>query len=604
MIEKFVDYLVATVSPVSQIRRSQARKILKRSYNGAEPSRLNSNRNPMNRSADQELDGPFGADTMRAWARMLVRDNAYAWGVVDTIVQSVVGHGIHTQSNLSGANEINQQRDDLFEEWAKVCDINGVLDWHSIQALIQREIVEAGEVLVHMVSVNTTDRGIVRPVPFALELIEADRLAVERSTLRVPEGENRIIRGVEVDHLGKPVAYHVHKNHPGDFHVARDIVRLPASNVLHLFRKDRVGQTRGISWFAPVISQLRDLGVYIENEMVASAIASCYTAAIKSKSPVSMLSEGLGEDTSDANGNAYDFMQPGLIMHLAPDEDISFGAPGRASGDAEVWINTIVRGIAVGTGLSFETVARDYSKTNWSSNRASQLEDRRRFRSWQMYLQHNLCDPVWSRFCQAASIQGNSAFPSLSELLADKTLIPNQHLATGWEWVDPQKEGQASAEAIANNLSTLQYELGKKGLNWRKVLAQREKEVEFTDALFGVVPNGAEQLVSEEPSSDEQVPENEANNNENTDDSVQVDEAQDAGIVADTTLNGAQINAAVEVLEKLQLQTIAPTAAIELLVAVGIPRDQVELMVNSQVDQAKPAPVAEQQITEPEVTVG
>ena len=593
MIDSLLDYFIGAVAPVKQLRRSQARKLLKRSYSGAEPSRLNANRNPMNRSADQELDGPWGADSMRAWARMLVRDNAYAWGVVDTIVSSVVGQGIQTQSDVPNADALNQRRDDLFSEWSKVCDINGVLDYHSIQSLIQREIVEAGEILVHFVSVSEIDRGIKRPVPLAIELIEADRLAVERSTLKIPtDGSNRIIRGVEVDDLGKPVAYHIHKNHPSDFHTARDIVRLPAANVLHLFRKDRVGQTRGISWFAPVVNWLRDLGVYVENEMVASAIASCYTAAIKSKSPISMLNEGLGEDSSDANDNAYDYMQPGMIMHLAPDEDITFGNTGRPNADAEVWINTILRGIAVGTGLSFETVSRDYSRTNYSSNRASQLEDRRRFRSWQLYLQHNLCDPVWQRFCEAASIMGHPDFPSLTELLANKTLVPHQHLATGWEWVDPQKEGSASIDAINNNLSTLQYELGKKGQNWRKVLQQRETEKEFLASLSPMMvdPSLAEAPpVAEVPSSEEVV--------EDVSDQEQTtDQDLEAGVSTDLTLNGAQIAASVEVLEKLQQDTLASEAAVELLVAVGIPRDQVQIMVNSQMTKAKPVEEAQPEV--------
>ena len=595
MIDSLLDYFIGAVAPVKQLRRSQARRLLKRSYSGAEPSRLNSNRHPMNRSADQELDGPWGADSMRAWSRMLVRDNAYAWGVVDTIVSSVVGQGIQTQSALPAADDLNQRRDDLFEEWGKVCDINGVLDWHSIQSIIQREIVEAGEILVHLVSVSEVDRGIKRPVPLAIELIEADRLAVERSTLKIPQGENRIIRGVEVDDLGKPVAYHVHKNHPSDFHTARDIVRLPAANVLHLFRKDRVGQTRGISWFAPVVNWLRDLGVYVENEMVASAIASCYTAAIKSKSPISMLNEGLGEDSSDENSNAYDYMQPGMIMHLAPDEDITFGNTGRPNSDAEVWINTILRGIAVGTGLSFETVSRDYSKTNYSSNRASQLEDRRRFRSWQLYLQHNLCDPVWHRFCEAASIVGHPDFPSLTELLVNKSLVPHQHLATGWEWVDPQKEGSASIDAINNNLSTLQYELGKKGQNWRKVLKQREAEKEFMQSLSPLL-----QDPSQIETSQVEVEEVEVVEEQVAEPLVDGDDV-DVGVQTDLTLNGAQIAASVEVLEKLQQDTLASEAAVELLVAVGIPRDQVQIMVDSQMTKAKPVEELQPEVVDGQV---
>lgn len=483
MIGKLFDRFVGAIDPVKGLRRQQARKILQRTYTGAEPHRLNAQAKPQNRSANRELDGPYGADQLRAWARMLVRDNAYAWGVVDTIVSSVVGRGIQTMSDLPDAEEINEQRDALWSDWGKVCDINGQLDWHSLQALAQREMVEAGEVLVHMVSVNEVDRGIKRPVPFALELIEADRLAVEHSTLRPSPNGNEIIRGVEVDSLGKPVAYHVYKTHPSDYYHKREVVRLPAANVLHLYRKDRVGQSRGISWFAPVVSWLRDLGVYLENEMVASAIAACYTAAIKSRSPISMLNPEESQDSQDSSSNVYDYMQPGMIMHLHPDEDIQFGNIGRPNSEAGTWINLILRGIAVGTGLSFETVARDYSYTSWSSNRASQLEDRRRFRCWQQYLEHNLCDRVWQRFCEKAAFINHPAFPSLVELLEDPNLVPSQNLATGWEWVDPQAEGDASAMSVMNNLSTVRDELGKKGYNWRKVLLQRQKEMQMMEEL-------------------------------------------------------------------------------------------------------------------------
>jgi capsid protein len=93
-----------------------------------------------------ELSGPFGADTLRAWARDLVRNNAYAWGVVDTIVSSVVGCGIKAQSQFetpSGDDieTINDQRDKIWSEWAEVCDVNGKFTLDEIQAICQREMV-------------------------------------------------------------------------------------------------------------------------------------------------------------------------------------------------------------------------------------------------------------------------------------------------------------------------------------------------------------------------------------------------------------------------------------------------------------------------------
>ena len=491
---------------------------------------------------------------------MLVRDNAYAWGVVDTIVSSVVGTGIRTESATDN-DELNIRRDAAFESWAQNCDVNESIDWHSFQSLAQREICEAGEVLVHFV----TDQNPRRRVPFALELIEADRLASDIDSMRVMADGSRIVRGIEIDALGKAIAYHVYPQHPDDSVGRQTPVRIPAKEIKHLFRRERVGQSRGVTWFAPVVSWLRDLGIYLENEMVASAVSSCFTAAIKSKSPVSLLNAAANQDAVDANSNTYDNIQPGSIMHLAPDEDIVFGSPGRPNSAAEPWINLILRGIAVGTGLSYETVSRDYSKTNYSSNRASQLEDRRRFRQWQQYLIHQLCEPVWQRFVEAASLADLQDFPTVSELLDDpKNASPAKHLATGWEWVDPVKEQKASEASINANQSTLRDELAKKGLNWKDIITQRAKELEALRDM------GLASSASSSTSSGDGV------------EVPVVDGDVEAGVITDQTLNGAQITASLDVLAKMHAGEIAPDAATELLVAVGLPREAVIPMISSQ----------------------
>ena len=93
-------------------------------------------------------------------------------------------------------------------------------------------------------------------------------------------------------------------------------------------------------------------------------------------------------------------------MRLRPNESIEAANPGRPNSASEPWISLMLRGIAVGTGLSYEIVARDYSKTSYSSSRTSQLEDRRRFRRWQHYLLNHFCQPIWDAFCDAAAISG------------------------------------------------------------------------------------------------------------------------------------------------------------------------------------------------------
>jgi len=79
-------------------------------------------------------------------------------------------------------------------------------------------MVEAGEVLIRVLKLPRNEYlGVYRPVPLALEIIEADRLAGDKDTYAARlsnDNGNRIIRGVEIDDLGKPVAYWVYKDHP------------------------------------------------------------------------------------------------------------------------------------------------------------------------------------------------------------------------------------------------------------------------------------------------------------------------------------------------------------------------------------------------------
>jgi lambda family phage portal protein len=494
MIGRALDSVISAFSPQWGLKRIHARRVM-RSYQGGESNRLTAHKSPKNLSADQELAGPFGADSVRAYSRMLVRDNAYAWGVVDTIVSSVVGCGIKAQSMLetkdgTDIENTNWKRDEIWDRWCEVCDINGRLNFDEIQALAQREIVEAGEVLIHKVKVPLVNRGIMRDVPLALELIEADRLASERDGYLISRQNGiRIQRGIELDELGRPIAYWIYPAHPLQPNVISTTPqRIPASEIIHLFRQDRIGQTRGISWFAPVVQWLRDLGTYVDNEMQASAVQSCFTVAVKTNStPTGLLPSNDG-DSVDSDGNKYEYLQPGQIMYLQPGESIESANPGRMASQSDTWISLMLRGIAVGTGLSYEIVARDYSRTTYSSSRTSQLEDRRRFRRWQGYLKTHLCQPIWDAFCDAAAVAGVESFPTMTDLLENRRAsAPVEWQTPEWEWVDPQNEQQASQSSIDAFQSTYQAELGSRGRNWRQVFYQRAKEEKLKREL-GLVP--------------------------------------------------------------------------------------------------------------------
>lgn len=505
MIERLLDGIYKTVAPRRALQRMQARKIM-REYDAARPNRMNAYNDPKNHSADVEQQGPFGADALRAWARKLVRDNAYAFGIVDTIVSSVIGEGIKVESMCDGyrgieEDEVNDYRNSVWQEWCENCELTGQFNFDQLQMICQREMCEAGEVLVHLVTLpSKRHNGIYRPVPFALELIEADRLASDRDTYQIMRDREglKIVRGVEMDHNGTPLAYWIYPAHPDSGYAYETTpIRIPANKIIHLYKRDRIGQSRGVTWFAPAIESLRTMGVYLENELQASAVASCFTMAIKTDGdPTGGLLPPSYEsgNTSDPAGNQYDYLQAGMIMRLRPNESVESVNPTRPNTGAGAWINTILRQVAVGVGLSYETVARDYSQTNYSSNRASQLEDRRRFRRWQTYLCGDLLQPVWDEFFNHCAMIDKRLFPTMAELLDNRRKFSRvEFQPPRWEWVDPSTEQSSSEASIKAFQSTYQDELSGRGANWKRVFEQRAREEKMLKKLGLTSPAGQEQ---------------------------------------------------------------------------------------------------------------
>lgn len=482
-----IDQIVGFISPAAGLRRAHARKVL-RSYQGAESNRLTNQKRPKNQAADQELLGPFGADAARAWARALVRDNAYAWNVVDTIVSNVIGAGITCQSvyetpDGEDIEDVNDQRDKVWNEWCEVADINGELTFAEIQVLAMREMVESGEVLIRLIKTKGKEyKGIARPVPLALEMIEADRLAIERDTFRSRASRvdgNRVIRGVELDDKGKPVGYWIYPEHPNSPYTVKnqEPELIPASEIIHLYRKDRVGQTRGITWFAPIMSWMRDLGVYVDNEMQSSTVASCFAVHVKTESPAGSLLPPTGDDQTDNNGNRLEYLEPGIVFRGAPGDSVEVINPTRPNSSAEIWINLMLRGICAGTGTNYEAIAKDFSKTSYSSSRSSKLEDRPRYKRNQNYIVHHLCQPVRDEFANAAAREGVDGFPTSTELLEDRRSVdPVEWQLPEQEWVDPMSEQQAAESALVSFTDTYQNVVGSKGGSWRGRFYQRAKE--------------------------------------------------------------------------------------------------------------------------------
>jgi capsid protein len=145
------------------------------------------------------------------------------------------------------------------------------------------EVFTAGEAFVRMHPRKFGDSD----VPFALELIEAERLADDSMPTAPISPDVYVKMGVELDSFDRAVAYWVRERHPGDLkqpngYPQTRYIRVEADQMIHIRLVDRWPQTRGEPWLHSVLRKLNDMEEYSGSELTAARMSANYFATITS----------------------------------------------------------------------------------------------------------------------------------------------------------------------------------------------------------------------------------------------------------------------------------------------------------------------------------
>jgi lambda family phage portal protein len=141
-------------------------------------------------------------------------------------------------------------------------------------------------------------------------------------------------------------------------------------------------------------------------------------------------------------------VEAGEFTQLPPGYKFSSWDPAYPTEAFDPFMRAVLRGIAAGVGVSYESLSRDYSQSNYSSSRLALLDDRDLWRVLQRWWIRSFREPLHARWLQAAVLAG--AIPAVNR--AEYAENPDKFRAAswkprGWSWVDPTKEVQAFKEA-------------------------------------------------------------------------------------------------------------------------------------------------------------
>lgn len=385
-----------------------------------------------------------GGPRLLARSRELLVSNGYAANACEAFAANLVGDGIKP-SSLIADPDLRDLVQRLWLAWTDEADADGLTDFYGLQAMIAREMFVAGECFVRLRPRRAED-GLL--VPLQLQLLQSELLPFDKT--ETASNGNRIRCGVEFDAIGRRVAYHFRRSHPGDVTDqgpgSSGTTRVLAEDVLHIYRPIDAGQIRGLPHIAPAMVRLFLLDQYDDAELDRKKTAAMFAGFITKTAPEDPM---MGEGEADPDGAALASLEPGTLQVLLPGEDVRFSSPADVGGGYEAFQYRTLLAVSASLGLPYHLVTGDVRQANYSSLRAELVEFRRRIGQLQHgVMAHQLCRPVWQRWIETALLSGALTSASTGQLR------PVQWIPPRWDWVDPLKDIQAQILAMEAGLTS------------------------------------------------------------------------------------------------------------------------------------------------------
>lgn len=408
--------------------------------------------------------------TLRERSRDLAKNNNHFKKFLSMCEKHVIGPaGIQLQMKVEDSpgkpdNIANSLIENEFYLWGKKgqCDVSGKLSWMDCQKLFTRTFFCDGECVVRMI--DGWDKN---PWRFAIQFIDSSLLDVTHSTKA--EAGNRIIMGVELDSWERPVKYWFSTiDNVDDGHgmtISSRKMPIPAQDIIHGFISEFVGQARGIPRGSSAVLAINMLNGYAEAELVAARAAACKGGFYTQNG-----GEYKGDDVID--GRIVEELSPGIARVLPEGVDFKEHNPTHPNGNYANYTKAILREIASGLDVHYNSLANDLEGVNYSSMRSGSLEERDAWKIYQQFTIETFCEPIFTRWLKS-SIK-YKLFNQLPMSKFDKfhsdTWIPRR-----WTWVDPSADVEANLDLLEKNLTTPQAILAEYGKDLEDVYSEMQK---------------------------------------------------------------------------------------------------------------------------------
>jgi len=449
------------------------RGVMRAAYAGAERNRFNLDWRSGTNSSDSDIasDG----QTLRGRARALARDNAYIERFLDLLCANVIGpDGIRHQAQVRGRDgKLDEDLNDYIEEkwlaWARgPVTVDGRMSLNSFMALQLETSAIDGEAFTRTLVGAQYRHGL------ALQPLDPDLVPMTINRLADHTG-NEIRLGVEVDQVGRRVAYHVFEDSqymPGA--KLYGPLRISASEMLHHYRVRRAHQTRGVTWVARVMTDTQDLAAYDEAVIIGARAGANTVAFAQWRDPNAAPPPSANDETARQPVNIE--MNPGTLTELDPGLEVVPFDPSQPTGVYPDYTKTVLRKIAAGLKVSYAALTGDLREVSYSGHKIGLLNERDMYKMLQEWWIETFLQPVYERWLEAAVLSGELQLPTPDwRAYTAVSWTPRR-----WPWTEPQREIVAAKEELALGLTSRQRILAEQSDgDFKKLLAELQQETEM-----------------------------------------------------------------------------------------------------------------------------
>jgi lambda family phage portal protein len=437
---------------------------------------------------------------LRSRARDAMRNNPHANAACESFTANLIGTGIKPSSLIEDDPDLRQAVMQLWLDWTDEADADGIADFYGMQTIVARSLFEGGECFVRFRNRRPEDGF---KVPLQIQLLESD-MCPYWFNQQAANG-NWIMNGIELDAIGRRAAYWFYPVHPGDFPIEQPIasiypVRIPASEILHIFKCTRPGQMRGVPLVTPALVRMFLLDQYDDAELERKRISAMFAGFITTATPEDVIPiDGL-DTSAPQEGIGLSGLEPGTMQTLLPGEDIKFSEPADVGGSYEAYQYRQQVALYGALGIPYSVATSDLRRANYSSLRGSIVEYRRKLEQFQHnVIVYQMCVPIWRRWLDTA-VLAQAVEVNAGVYVADQASyqrakwIPQRN-----DWVDPLKDRQAEKLAVDAGFKSRSDVVEAEGSdpeeNDRRIAEDKERAEEL-DLVFPVVYAAANQPMS------------------------------------------------------------------------------------------------------------